>query len=398
MEFPVVHIASNPRHLGKLKKGGNVRLAEGEFPLALHPDNHKKVMKAFMKGKGIHNALTPEEVKHNHGRGFFDDIGNAFKKGADFVNNEVIKPAGKVIVPLAKEAGKVVLPYAKDLANKGIDMAEQYAPELAGTALAGLATFTGNPELAPLAYSAGSQLGRAGGKALGNYAHGQVNNFDPYHTTTANAPTYNPVAPPSRQPQTTMINAYTGQDTGRLDKASVGSYLANLDLSSLESLVQQKRQQLNMPHFDYSGGRSLSQYADAVPATGQGLYGGTPMGRSAGRGLYGHGFKSKEDYYDKMNGISHLPKGNGLYGGDIGDDIYHGARNLLGIGLYGGSIQHARRHRPRMEKGSVGIQGNLLGHAEPPALDSQAYSANFQFGHTLPPAFQKFAKSGSGLF
>jgi hypothetical protein len=363
MEFPVVHIASNPRHLGKLKKGGKVRLAEGEFPLALHPDNHKKVMKAFSKGKGIHHALTPEEVKHNHGRGFFDDIGNAFRKGADFVNNKVIKPAGKVIVPLAKEAGKVVLPYAKDLANKGIDMAEQYAPELAGTALAGLATFTGNPELAPLAYSAGSQLGRAGGKALSGYAHGKVNDFDPYHTTTANAPTYNPVAPPSRQPQTTMINAYTGQDTGRLDKASVGSYLANMDLSSLESLVQQKRQQLNMPHFDYSGGRSLSQYADAVPATGR-----------------------------------------GLYGGDIGDDIYHGARNLLGIGLYGGmpsrggSIKHARRHRPRMEKGSIGIQGNLLGHAEPPALESQAYSANFQFGHTLPPAFQKFAKSGSGLF
>ena len=377
MEFPVVHIASNPRHLGKLKKGGKVRLAEGQFPLALHPDNHKKVMKALMKGKGIHHALSPEEIKENHGRGFFDDIGNAFKKGANFVNDKIIQPVGKVVVPVAKEAGKVLLPVAKDLANKGIDIAEQYAPELAGSALAGLATFTGNPELAPLAYEAGSQLGRAGGKALGNYAHGQVNNFDPYHSTTAMTPTYNPVAPPSRQPQTNnLINAYTGQDTGRLDKANMGSYLANLDLSSLESLVQQKRQQLNMPHFDYSGGRSLSQYADAVPPTGRGLYGGTPMGRSAGRGLYG---------------------------GDIGDDIYHGARDFLGIGLYGGMPSsggaiHARRHRPRMEKGSVGIQGNLLGNAEPPALESQAYSANFQFGHTLPPAFQQYAKSGRGLF
>ena len=377
MEFPVVHIHSNPRHLGKLKKGGKVRLAEGDFPLALHPDNHKKVMKAFMKGKGIHIALSPEEIKHNHGRGFFDDIGNAFKSAGNNINDKVIQPAGKVIVPVAKEAGKVLLPVAKDLANKGIDMAEQYAPELAGSALAGLATFTGNPELAPLAYEAGSQLGRAGGKALGKYAHGQVNNFDPYHSTTAMIPTYNPVAPPSRQPQTNnLINAYTGQDTGRLDKANMGSYLANLDLSSLESLVQQKRQQLNMPHFDYSGGRSMSQYADAVPPTGMGLYGGTPMGRSAGRGLYG---------------------------GDIGDDIYHGSRNFLGVGLYGGMPSsggaiHARRHRPRMEKGSVGIQGNLLGHAEPPALESQAYSANFQFGHTLPSAFQQYAKSGRGLF
>jgi hypothetical protein len=381
MEFPVVKIASNPRHLGKLKKGGKVRLCGGDFPLALHPDNHKKVMKAFMKGKGIHIALSPEEIKHNHGKGFFDDIGNAFKSAGNYVNDKIIQPAGKVIVPIAKEAGKVVLPYAKDLANKGIDMAEQYAPELAGSALAGLATFTGNPELAPLAYTAGSQLGKAGGKYLSGVAHSKVNEFDPYRSQEQAQVAFNPLAPPSRQPQVnSMINAFTGQDLGRLDKASMGSYLANLDLSSLESLVQQKRQQLNAPHFDYSGGKSLSQFADAVPPTGQGLYGhglygGTPMGRSAGRGLYG----------------------GGLYGGDIGDDIYHGARNFLGVGLYGGAIHHPRRHRPRMEKGSVGIQGNLLGATEPPALQSQAYSSNFQFNHTLPPAFQRHGV-GSGLF
>jgi hypothetical protein len=375
MEFPVVKIASNPRHLGKLKKGGKVRLAEGQFPIALHPDNHKKVMKALMKGKGIHHALSPEEIKENHGRGFFDDIGNAFKKGANYINDNVIQPAGKVIVPVAKEAGKVLLPVAKDLANKGIDMAEQYAPELAGTALAGLATFTGNPELAPLAYTAGSQLGKAGGKYLSGVAHNQVNKFDPYRSQEQAQVAFNPLAPPSRQPQVnSMINAFTGQDLGRLDKASMGSYLANLDLSSLESLVQQKRQQLNAPHFDYSGGKSLSQFADAVPPTGMGLYGhglygGTPMGRSAGRGLYG---------------------------GDIGDDIYHGARNFLGVGLYGGAVA-PRRHRHRQEKGSVGIQGNLLGATEPPALRSQAYSSNFQFNHTLPPAFQRHGV-GSGLF
>jgi hypothetical protein len=367
MEFPVVKIASNPRHLGKLKKGGKVRLAEGEFPLALHPDNHKKVMKAFAKGKGIHHALTPEEVKHNHGRGFFDDIGNAFKSAGNYVNDKVIKPVGKVVVPVAKEAGKVLLPVAKDLANKGIDMAVNYAPELGGTALAGLATFTGNPELAPLAYEAGSMLGKAGGNALGKYAHGQVDNFDPYHTSTAMSPSYNPVAPPSRQPQTTILNAYTGEDNGRLDKANMGQYLSNLGLSQLEALVAQKRQQLGQPQFDYSGGRSLSQYADAVPATGHGLY---------GHGLYG--------------GMPMSSGGRGLYGGDIIDDAYHSARNLIGVGL-------PRKHRHRREVGSIGIQGNLLGHAEPPALESQAYSQNFQFGHTLPPAFQRFAKSGRGL-
>ena len=383
MEFPVVKIASNPRHLGKLKKGGKVRLCGGEFPLALHPDNHKKVMKALMKGKGIHHALSPEEIKENHGRGFFDDIGNAFKRGANYINDNVIQPAGKVIVPVAKEAGKVLLPVAKDLANKGIDMAEQYAPELAGTALAGLATFTGNPELAPLAYTAGSQLGKAGGKYLSGVAHSKVNEFDPYRSQQQAQITYNPTAPPSRQPQVnSMINAFTGQDLGRLDKASMGSYLAGLDLSSLESLVQQKRRQLNAPHFDYSGGKSLSQFADPVPPTGMGLY---------GHGLYGHGL-----YGGTPMGRSMSSAGRGLYGGDIIDDAYHGARDLFGIGLYGGAVP-PRRHRPRMEKGSVGIQGNLLGATEPPALRSQAHSSNFQFNHTLPPAFQRHGV-GSGLF
>ena len=359
MDFPVVKIASNPRHLGKMKKGCKVRLCGGEFPIALHPNIHKKVTKALLKGKGIHHARTPEEVKENHGRGFFDDIGNAFKSAGNFINDNVIKPVGDAIIPVAKEVGKVVVPVAKDLANKGIDLAEQYAPELGGTALAGLATFTGNPELAPLAYQAGSQIGKAGGKYISGLAHSKVNEFDPYHTSNAVSPSYNPLAPPSRQPLTNnLINTYTGQDLGRLDKANMGSYLANLDLSSLESLVQQKRRQLNAPHFDYSGGRSMSQYADAVPPTGMGLYGG-------------------------------MPRGSGLYGGDIIDDAYHSARNLIGFGLDKNAVL-ARRHRRRQEKGSIGIQGNLLGAVSPPALQSQPYSSNFQFNNTLPPAFQRY--------
>jgi hypothetical protein len=35
-------------------------------------------------------------------------------------------------------------------------------------------------------------------------------------------------------------------------------------------------------------------------------------------------------------------------------------------------------------------------HGTPPALMSQPYGANFQFGKTLPVAYQRF--SGSGLY
>lgn len=44
----------------------------------------------------------------------------------------------------------------------------------------------------------------------------------------------------------------------------------------------------------------------------------------------------------------------------------------------------------------MGINGGMLAHL-PPALQSQPYASNFQFQHTLPPAYQKFSK-GSGLY
>ena len=73
----------------------------------------------------------------------------------------------------------------------------------------------------------------------------------------------------------------------------------------------------------------------------------------------------------------------------------------MGMGLTAGMGLSAgmglRHHKYRHEKGSVGIHGSLLmGGRLPPALTSQPYSSNFQFGHTLPPAYQHFAKSGSG--
>lgn len=79
---------------------------------------------------------------------------------------------------------------------------------------------------------------------------------------------------------------------------------------------------------------------------------------------------SLDAYYGNMfDGI----EGNGLYAG-----------RGLGLGL-----------KQRRCGGSVGINAGMVSPM-PPALRSQPFSANFQFQHTLPPAFQKFSK-GSGL-
>jgi hypothetical protein len=73
----------------------------------------------------------------------------------------------------------------------------------------------------------------------------------------------------------------------------------------------------------------------------------------------------------------------------------------LGIGGYHHAFHHVqnqmhpirglgvkRRHGKSIEKGSVGVHGNLL--RSPQALVSQPYSANPMWASTLPPSYQRF--------
>jgi hypothetical protein len=48
------------------------------------------------------------------------------------------------------------------------------------------------------------------------------------------------------------------------------------------------------------------------------------------------------------------------------------------------------------EKSSINVGGNLLKAGQ--ALQSQPFSANFQFRHTLPPSFQNISKRGGSLY
>ena len=65
---------------------------------------------------------------------------------------------------------------------------------------------------------------------------------------------------------------------------------------------------------------------------------------------------------------------------------YHRPAGILGVGL-------------KREVSSIGRGGGMLGRGmsvNPPAFDSQPFSANFQFQHFLPAQYQQFS-SGSGL-
>lgn len=69
---------------------------------------------------------------------------------------------------------------------------------------------------------------------------------------------------------------------------------------------------------------------------------------------------------------------------------------MEGLGL---RTHRIKQGRGRREISSVGKNAGFVSSQThlPPALLSQPFSANFQFQHTLPPAYQKYS-SGGGLF
>jgi len=124
---------------------------------------------------------------------------------------------------------------------------------------------------------------------------------------------------------------------------------------------------------------------------------GGPMARLTPRTISGVFDQSK--LFSQMNQQLGTNMGNLQKAtmGNAGADLLQGAHDIetidtrkddqvMGTGLYG-----VRRR----EGGSVGMNGGFV-HGTPPALMSQPYGANFQFGKTLPVAYQRF--SGSGLY
>ena len=86
----------------------------------------------------------------------------------------------------------------------------------------------------------------------------------------------------------------------------------------------------------------------------------------------------------QTNGQGLYAGGNGIYAGGQGHGIYAGGQGLYagGHGLYAGSgLAHKSLTGPR-----------LIGYGLPPALQSQPYSTHYQWGVTLPPAYQHIVK------
>jgi hypothetical protein len=95
----------------------------------------------------------------------------------------------------------------------------------------------------------------------------------------------------------------------------------------------------------------------------------------------------KQQPRSRLPHSSMIQTGEGIYAG--GQGLYAGGKGIYagGTGLYAGSnLSHKSLTGPR-----------LIGYGLPPALQSQPFSTHYQWGVTLPPAYQRIVR-GNGLY
>jgi hypothetical protein len=130
-----------------LMKGGAVLVPhssmgadKGDYVMMLEPQNARKLLTAYKKGKGIKIKLTPNEITHTlrHGRGFMDKVKKAIEKGRVMMNDLLENPA------------------IRELGKQGI----KKGAEFVGSAIGG---YFGNAELGK---NVGKFVGEAGASGL----------------------------------------------------------------------------------------------------------------------------------------------------------------------------------------------------------------------------------------
>lgn len=309
-------------------------------------NGHKVRVKKPISGKGVCMIVNPSN---------YDIISRSFSRGKgaeislnpdEIMSNLNATPEmeGKGIFgkkfdrfvekTIGKKAKDVIYKGA-DLLKKpikeGIDKLAEYAPELGASALTAGALALGQPELVPLAGVVGQKLGKMVGKKGANLAKDYLDRPTYYQEKVG-------IGGSKRRVSTPVINALNesqGTNMNYMERAGIANAQALQQRASMLRQIQEDKFKQLYPNSNISE-EDIDKVFDAYPVpVGSGLYAG----------------------------------GNGLYAG--------------GNGLYA---------QNRNAKNLISGRGTKV---LPQALLSQPYSANFQFRHTLPPAYQMI---GKGLY
>lgn len=328
----LVHIDASPKQLSKLRNGHKVRIKppmKGEgFNLIVDPSRFSAISRSFQRGKGMTIQLSPEEILAN--RQLTPEYHMNIKKSNSTMSGKGIfgktfdSFVEKTIGKKAKDAIYNSADMLKPTLKAGIDKIADYAPEIASSALSGLALATGQPELVPFALMAGDQLGKYVGRKGANTAKDYLDKPTEYQENVSN---FVSNIGGSRGNRATTLAGQMAQDEmlSQLNQ-QLGTNMGNISRANIMNAVANRQTANMMPVPSISG-----KYRDTMSKN--------PMGRG-----FGYGHKK--------------------------------SMSILGT------------NRIQMDQELI----------KNPALQSQPAGANFQFGSTLPPAYQKFHKGiGYGL-
>jgi hypothetical protein len=329
----LVHIDASPKQVSKLRNGHKVRIKppmKGEgFNLMVDPSRLNSITRCFQKGKGMTIQLTPEEILAN--RQLSPEYHMNIKKSNSTMSGKGIfgktfdSFVEKTIGKKAKDAIYNTADLLKPTLKAGIDKIADYAPEIASSALSGLALATGQPELVPFALLAGNELGKYVGRKGANTAKDYLDKPTEYQENISN---FVSNVGGSRGNRASTLAGQMAQDEmlSQLNQ-QLGTNMGNIAKANIMNAVANRQTANMMPVPSISG-----KYRDTMSK------------KTMGRGM-GYGLKK--------------------------------SMSILGTN--------------RIQLDQEPMQN--------PALQSQPAGANFQFGSTLPPAYQKFHKGvGYGLY
>ena len=154
------------KQLSRLRNGHKVRVGGGLGQLMVSPERYDTMSRTFSKGKKMTLQLSPEEISANRqvvGEGIF---GPGFDK---FLSKIGIK---KQVYALGDKLKGPVKKAVKAFTDK--------APAALGAAGAALASYVGQPQLAPLAIKAGAELGKKASSYSDKHIQGYIDDPEAY--------------------------------------------------------------------------------------------------------------------------------------------------------------------------------------------------------------------------
>jgi len=90
-------------------------MGNGDVVVSLHPENAKKMMSAFKRGKGLRIQMDEDEVRASGLLGSLKKLGKKVEKGVVDVGNKVAKPTKKIISKIPKPIRDVLQDEAQGL-------------------------------------------------------------------------------------------------------------------------------------------------------------------------------------------------------------------------------------------------------------------------------------------